>query len=188
MVKLISDKVSFKKSDDGLQVIILGKIERWKEALLTAWLLAWIFCGGVVLNEYLVATDRERKMVFVIFLVFWAYYLWRVGRTWMFRRGGNELIKITDYELILKRSYFTFGNSKHYSIDQLSDFRKTKLSKTSFAYTFENAWWILGGERLGFTYGNKFVKFGMQLTDDETNKLFDLLSKQLKKATKSNHQ
>jgi hypothetical protein len=185
VLKLISEKISYKKSNEGLQVIILGKIERWKEALLTAWLLAWIFCGGVVLNEYLVATDRERRMVFIIFLIFWAYYLWRVGKTWMFRRGGNELIKVTDYEIILKRSFFTFGNSKHYRIDQMEDFKKIELSKSSFAYTFENSWWVLGAERLGFSYGSKFVKFGMQLSDSETNQLYDLIRKQIKRAKKS---
>lgn len=180
MIKLISEKVSYKKEGDSIQVIILGKIERWKEAVLTAWLLAWIFCGGVVFNEYLHATVREQKMVFVVFLVFWAYYFWRIGKVWMFRRGGNELIRIDKNELTLKRSYFTFGRSKTFQLDQLSDLKRISIPKKSFAYSFENAWWVLGGERVGFTYHSKFIKFGMQLNEKEASEFYGLISKKIK--------
>ena len=71
-VKILDSKVSYRKEGNTLRVIVLGKIERWKEATLIAWLLAWTFCGIVVANEWFNATDEQTKVVFFAFLVFWA--------------------------------------------------------------------------------------------------------------------
>ncbi len=183
-MKLISEKVSYKQEPGYLQVLILGKIERWKESLLTAWLLAWIFIGGVVVNEYYYAPDREMRMILIIFLIFWVYYFWRVGRVWLFRRGGNELIRLEGDRLTLKRSYFTFGKSKIYYIDIIKDFEPIVLSKTSFAYSYENGWWVLGGEKLGFKYHGRLIKFGMQLTDTDAREVYQLLKRRLNQTKK----
>ncbi|MGB6037505.1 MAG: hypothetical protein WBG42_14620, partial [Cryomorphaceae bacterium] len=80
-VKVLDPKVSYTKSGEKLRVIVLGKIERWKEALLMAWVAAWIFCGGIVFIEWQKTTDDEAQVAFFAFLVFWAYFLWRAGRT-----------------------------------------------------------------------------------------------------------
>ncbi len=181
IVKVISDKVSYKKEYRYLQFVILGKIESWKEALLGAWFLAWIFIGVVVMYTYFQATDREMRMMLIIFLIFWSYYFWKVGRVWLFRRGGNELIRIQGEILVLKRSFYTYGKTKTYYIEMIQDFAPVELSKSSFAYTYENGWWVLGGEKLGFSYQGKFVKFGMQLSDPDTMQVFKLIRQELAK-------
>ncbi len=178
-VKLISEKVSYQSTPQALSFVILGKIERWKESLLVAWCVAWVFCGGIVISEYLASTVRESRMMYVIFLIFWAYFLWRVGRVTLFRRGGNELIRIEGGELTLKRSIFTFGKSKSYYLENIEGLRIIELDKKSIAYTYENTWWVMGGERIGFDYQGRFVKFGMQLSPKETKQVFELLRRRL---------
>ncbi|MCA1761532.1 MAG: hypothetical protein ABR574_05840 [Cryomorphaceae bacterium] len=184
-VKLLSEKVSYRSEPGSLQIIVLGKIERWKEALLTAWLLAWIFCGGVVFNEYWHSTNRENKMIYLIFLIFWAYYFWRIGRVWLFRRGGNELIKVQNNTLVLKRSFFTYGKSREFDLEGITDLKPLKISKTSFAHTYENSWWVLGGEKISFEYHGKVVKLAMQISDDTRNRLLSMMKKQIAKNLKS---
>jgi hypothetical protein len=165
--------------------VILGKIERWKEALLGAWLLLWIICGAIVINRYFEASERETRMILVIFLAFWAYYLWRVGKTFLFRLGGNELIRIEGNEMTLKRSIYTFGKAKTYYLDNIGSIENIQLSKTSFAYTFENAWWVMGGEKLSFDHQGRVVKFAMQLNDADRNELRVLLNRQIARNLKN---
>ena len=179
-VKILDSKVSYRKEGNTLRVIVLGKIERWKEATLIAWLLAWTFCGIVVANEWFNATDEQTKVVFFAFLVFWAYFLWRVGRTLIFRLGGNELIEVNEDSLVLKKSFYTYGKTKSYFLDNIEKFGVIQLSKTSFAYTYENGWWVLGGEKLGFEYMGKYIKFAMQVDEKTVEKLSVLIEKQIK--------
>lgn len=183
-VKLLSEKVSYSQDAGRIQILILGKIDRWKESLILGWLLAWIFCGGVVINEYIKADDRDLKMVLFIFLIFWAYYLWRVARVFVYRRGGNELIQIQDGVMWLKKSFYTYGKSKSYNLRQMVDFKPIELKKTSLIYNYENGWWVLGGEKLGFTYNGRFVKFAMQIDDRERDKLYRLINKEITKSLK----
>lgn len=179
-VKVIDEKVSYTSSPDQLRIIILGKIERWKEALLMAWVAAWIFCGFVVFLEWLSATEEQTQVTFFVFLIFWAYFLWKAVRTMLFRMGGNELIEINRDELILKKSFFTYGKTRSFYLENIKELKPVELSKTSFAYTYENGWWNLGGEKLNFEYNGKNVKFAMQMTESTSKKVFSLLSRQIK--------
>ena len=184
-VKLLSEKVSYSNENGRLQILILGKIERWKESLIMGWLLAWFFCGAVVINEFIKSDDRDMKMMLFIFLIFWAYYLWRVIRVFIYRRGGNELIRIQDGVMWLKKSFFTYGKSKQYNLNQMVDFKAIELKKTSMIYNYENGWWVLGGEKLGFTYNGSFVKFAMQIDDKVRDKLIKLIEKEISKSLKT---
>jgi hypothetical protein len=179
-VKIIDEKVSYTKSKDRLRVIIIGKVERWKEALLMAWVAAWIFCGGVVFVEWQAATEEQTKVTFFVFLVFWAYFLFRVGRTMLYRMGGNELIEVNEEELVIKKSFFTYGKTRTYFLENIKEFEPIELSKTSFAYTYENGWWNLGGEKLGFQYNGRNVKFAMQVDEKTVSKIYSLINKQIK--------
>ncbi len=186
-VKVLNGRISFSAEPDSLQITILGRIERWKEALLAAWLLAWIFCGLYVIRELTISTDRDLRMMLFVFLFFWGYYLWRVGKVWLYRRGGNELIRVDVNGLVLKRSFFTYGNAKTYEIHSIENFKPIELSTRSFAYTYENGWWVLGGEKLGFDFKGRYVKFAMQLSDAETAKVYKLIKERLLKASKTKH-
>ncbi len=181
----IGERVSFSRDGGNFRLVILGKVERWKESLLLAWLLAWLFCGIVVMREYYINPDREMRMILAIFLAFWAYYLWKIGRTWAFRKSGNELITVDDTNLYVKRSIFTFGKSKPYFLANIKDLSLIELSKRSFAYQYENAWWVLGGERLTFDYQGKWVRFAMQLSDRDATELAKLLKKEISQRPKN---
>lgn len=184
-IKVLSKKVSYENSTDLLRIIILGRIEKWKESLLLGWCLAWTFCGVVIGREYFLTTDRDMKLMITIFMVFWVYYLYRIGRVWLFRKGGNELIRIEDGELTLKKSFFTYGKTWSFPLENISEFQKIELSKRSPVYAFENGWWVLGNPRLCFKHRGRFVRFGMQIDDAVCEKLYRLVSKKINQYSKS---
>lgn len=184
-VKLLSEKVSYSRKGDRLQILILGKIDRWKESLILGWILAWVFCGGIVISEYIKSTDRDFKIVMFVFLIFWVYYLWRIVRVFLYRRGGNELIMIEDGVMWLKKSFFTYGKSHTYNLNQITDFKPIELKKTSVSYHYENGWWVLGGEKLAFIYNGRYVKFAMQIDDHSRDTIFKLIQKEIAKASKN---
>ena len=51
-MKQISERISYRKEGKELILIISGKIERWKESLLSAWLFMWIFIGAYIIFQF----------------------------------------------------------------------------------------------------------------------------------------
>lgn len=182
---LISDRVSYLRENHVLRIIVLGAIPRWKEALLTTWLVAWLLVGVAMGYVWTDTDDRDLKLAVVVFGVFWAYYLWRVGRTWLYRRGGNELIEVKGDTLNLKRSFFTFGKTHSYFIDNIRNFEIIEVSPRSWAHHYEKGWWVLGGQRLSFEYFGRRVVFGMQLNEREANEVFNLVRRAMRDATRN---
>ena len=54
-------------------------------------------------------------------------------------------------------------------------------NRGNFFIQMQESFWVIGGERLFFTYGGKDVKFGIQLEDDDAEKLFKEMRKYWKK-------
>ncbi len=184
--KLISERVSYVQEEGVLRIIVLGKIPRWKETLLTTWLVAWILAGVSMVYFWDDTENRDFKLAIVIFLIFWGYYLWRVGRTWLYRRGGNELIEVDSDSLNLKRSFFTFGKTRSYFLDNIKNFEIIEVSPKSWTHHYKKGWWVLGGQRLSFEYYGRRVTFAMQIDARETTEVFNLIRRRMRLASKKN--
>ncbi|MFZ5552214.1 MAG: hypothetical protein ACOZCO_03790 [Bacteroidota bacterium] len=184
-VKKLSDRVSWKEHDAYTTIVISPRLERGKETLLTTWVLAWTVIGIIFIVQLFLEYTREEKLYMIVFLTFWAYYEYRVGYVWMWRRKGVELIKIEDGKLTYKRSINKYGKAYSFFLDNIRNFGKMEKEE-SFFKELERSFWVIGGERLGFEYQQKTVKFGVQLSDEETNKLENFLKSILKKESVKN--
>lgn len=177
----VSERVSYLLGKDRAELVINGKVERWKETLLVMWLAAWLFCGLVVFREFMVAEGREFKLMLFVFLVFWAFYLWRIGRVWRYRTKGFERILLSHGELSIAVKAWGKPSEKRYFIENMGPLKKIEIPERSFAFTHENMWWVMGGERLGFDYGDQLVRFAMQLNDQDTAAVLRFFKKYLPK-------
>ncbi len=177
----IGDRIHWVDAGSEASVKITGKVEGWKEGLLVAWVAAWIFCGAVVVYEIFNPYERSIKLVLFVFLIFWAYYLWKVGKTLLYRIYGYELMQIGSGELLLQRKWLGGGSPQRFRIEDLGPLERTKLSPRSWAYTYENLFWVIGGERLAFKHGDRYVAFGLQLDDKQVSALYSFLRKHMLK-------
>lgn len=179
--KQVSRRVTLTQSPEAAEILITGDIDRWKVSALSAWLLAWLFCGAVVIREFVLNDAREFRLVLFVFLVFWAYYFWRIGKVWLYRKSGYEKIRITPGEVTLSRKTAGKVRPARYFIENIPAIQRIDIPEKSFAYTFENQWWVLGGEKVGFDYDGKFVRFAMQLDEKETREVIGFLNKSMSK-------
>ncbi len=173
----ISERMRIVERSDGAELHINGQIERWKMTLLSTWLLAWIFVGSVVIAELFSTPDRDMKVVLTVFLAFWAYYFWKVGQVWLYRQKGYERIALGAGTITVTRRVMGKGRTERYFLDNIEVLKEIEIPKRSWASNYENLWWVMGGEKVGFDYGGKFVRFGMQLNEKETAELLRFLQK-----------
>ena len=89
-----------------------------------------------------------------------------------------ELISVDEAELSYKRAIGKYGKSSRYYFDQMEPFEVRKPSAKSLSVNIEDSFWFLGGERVQFSYKNKVISFGRQLSFEDANKLVKLIRKQ----------
>lgn len=179
-IKFISERISFRKSPDETTIIITGKIDRSKESLLLAWILAWSFCGILILVSLFGDFPREQKLYFIIFLSFWAYFEYKVINVFRYRKWGKEYLRIADGKLSIKRSISKIAKANEYFIENIKNLSIIEKNNKNFFQQLEQSFWTIGDEAVSFECLGKYIKFGIQLDKNEANKLFKLIKEELK--------
>ena len=86
-MKWIGDRVSYKNHENFFTMIITPKKEGWKMWAMIIWLIAWIFCGVIVIHSLFFNEDIiDSKLYFSTFLLFWAYFLYKIFRVLLWRK------------------------------------------------------------------------------------------------------
>jgi hypothetical protein len=153
-MRMISNRISVDDSKK-LSVVILGKVERWKESLLLYWLLAWSFCGAVFAYQFFGDSPFQYSIPMLIMLLFFLYF-------------EIKMIKVN-----------------HYKTNEIENFYQAEHSSKNFFSFMEDSFWVIGGQRIYFSYRNKKVILGIQLNEVEVKRLLSLLNGQLKQSKKN---
>ena len=183
MGKWIGDRISTEDHSDYTTIIIFPKLQRWKEWLLTLWVVGFTFIGAVMIYLLMggiytlnVVSDNveniyDQQLVYlIVFLGFWAYFEFKTVKALLWYKFGKELIRIDRDALSIKRSILSYGKSHRYFFENIKNFHQPKNDDTNFAQFFENAYWSLGTDALAFDYFTKGKSFGRKL-DEKTARL-----------------
>jgi len=100
---VISERISFVDHDAKTTIVILPKKESWVIALMGAWLGMWVSIGIITFWALLILKlTQQEQIILAVFLSFWTYYAYRVGRSFLWLLWGQERIKIDEIVYILK--------------------------------------------------------------------------------------
>jgi len=190
-MKFISERISYHRHDQYTTILVSSKVEKWKESLLFGWMLMWIAIGVLILylfvtgNYELDSIDAkvkgQQKLFLLIFMVFWAYYLYRIIKIYLWRKKGVEYFKVDKESLIIKRAYGKYGKAKSYIYSNMGKIELLEKSNRSFSWVMQSSFWDIGNEALSFGYEGKEVIFGIQLEIIESKKLRDFLKMEIKR-------
>ncbi len=186
--KYISDRISYLDHGNKTTIIISSRIDRRRESLLLFWILAWTACGAYLLY-YLATGDHKRQMLIglIIFISFWFYFEYRIGKVFLWRKWGMEFISLDEEEFIYKRAIGKYGKANRFFHEDMSDFEIDRINPKSVTINIEDSFWFLGGERIKVKGKGKYLRFGRQLSEKECDDLVRLIKKQIA-AHKKKHQ
>lgn len=179
-MRVISDRISIDETKN-FSLVILGKVEKWKESLLFFWVLAWSFCGSVFLFYYISENPLQYSLPLLIMLAFWFYFEVRILKVFLWRRNGFEHIQFSEKEVLIKNNLFGRGKRKAYGFEHIEIFIENEYSPKNFFSFLDQSFWVIGGQRIYFSYLGKSVVLGMQLEEGEVKKLLSILNGQLKR-------
>ena len=180
-LEVLSKRASISRENDVFSLVILPTDKNWKLILLFLWLLAWTLCGVLVASNYFQMPDQKGKIIVIVYVSFWAYFEWMIGKSFLFRKFGKEKVWIKKGKLFYLRDIMGRGKTNEYDVELINGFKKVDQDKSSFLTVLNNAFWMIGGESVSFTYASKEIRFGIQLSEVEVKKIIFELKKELKK-------
>jgi hypothetical protein len=169
-------KVSVEQIDETTLITISPKIEQWQVASLGIWIVVWLFCGMFVLLSFLKGVPQEQQIFYLVFMGFWAYFLFYATRSFIWNRMGAEHIRLSNNFLDYKRAYGNYGRVISYDLENIKNLGKVNYEDKTWAKIYNDAFWTIGGETLGFEYLGKKVGLGFKMEESQVKKLLKQIS------------
>lgn len=179
-IESIGERITFAWHDDALTVVINQKIPRNQQMALEAWMVAWIAIG-VVFCWSLVHSVGEERMFYSISTAFWTFFAFRVGKVILWRRKGNESIRIQKEGMSVKNAFGTLGKAQTFRLSHIQKMEIRRREPTAFLANLDQSFWIMGGESIHFTHDKKSFVLGKQLSEKDAQALAKLLDKGIRK-------
>lgn len=186
-MKWIGKRISFVEDKDKSTFVIYPERKPIVLAMIGAWFAMWLTIGGVTFwawNTF--ELTQQEEIIVVIFLIFWAYYAQRVGRTFLWFMYGKEMLKINEAHFSIKRSIRGYGKAHQYFVDNIKKMSLHQPKEQSIQSAWEKSPWIVGGERIFFEYMGKQTKVGRKLDEKDAKLLFQMLTKRIEKQVRRN--
>lgn len=178
-------KVTSDITDEGEVIAILPEYKPWQKTILGIWLVFWVMLGLLGLVGGLKSLRAEEFSFLLVFAGFWFYFLFYAARSLIWMNSGAEYLRISEDTLTYKRSWNGYGTARSYDLATMKQLGVVNYADKIFAKTYNDAFWTIGGETIGFEYiGNK-VAFGFKLSDVDSKKLASKLKQAVGKAQKS---
>jgi len=120
-MKWIGERISFIEQPKKLTVVINPEDKFFQKGLMGAWFAMWLTIGGVMiwsLNTF--GLNQQEKLIVVVFLCFWAYYAFKVGKALFWLIWGKELIKIEPDGFIYRENSPWIQNAERIQFQYIS--------------------------------------------------------------------
>ncbi len=173
-------RIQQEKKEGGTLFTISAYKDTAKQKFFTVWLGAWTLCGLAIISQLFTEPEENLKMMLFIFTAFWFYFEFRAIKTFRWRRNGAELIFINENEIRYGRTFNGRGVLKPFGLNRVNPVRPVEQPSDNFVSQFAGSYWVIAGEQLAFSAGNKMIYFGLRLSKKETKHLMDQINKLIK--------
>lgn len=177
----IGQRIAFQWQDRGseteqLTISIAQGTSPGNMALLSGWLLAWGALEIAVLVFWSQDSGTENAWIgYAIYSAFWAFFAFRIGKVWWWRKRGREVIVADRRGVSIAMAFGDRGLPDFFAHGAYAGLVRIPENPTQILRTFEQAFWSMGGETLQFKGGKRTMVFGKQLTDRDADALIKLL-------------
>jgi hypothetical protein len=178
---LIGDRIAFAWQDRGteseqLRVTISQGTTASNMAMLSIWMVMWLCLEAAVLYFWLQGSSEGNAAVgYAIYSAFWAFFAFRIGKVWLWRVRGSEVILIDRRGISVAMVFGQRGLPDFFAHGAYKGLSRVEENPTQILRTFEQAFWSMGGETLKFSGGKRTMVFGKQLTDRDADGLLRLM-------------
>jgi len=171
------ERIIVQKSKEKVSVEILPISYPPKNFVMLVWLTLWSICGAMVLYQLYIASDKNTKIICIIYMGFWSYFEFLIIRIYRWRKFGKEIIELENKNLILTRSVKGKGIPARFSLLDITNIHIDINEKgTMFGKLLFDEYWTAGAESIKFYNKKTQHGFGLQLTEKEAKQVLKALN------------
>ena len=172
----IGERITITQGDDSLKVDIHQQIPSKQMMLLTLWLLAWVALEVLVLYFWTQESNEGNAWLgYAIYSAFWGFFAFRIGKVWMWRRVGREVLVVDRKGISIAMAFGERGLPEFFAHGTYRMPSRIETNPQQILQTFEKAFWSMGGETIQFSSGKRTMVLGKQLSEQHANALLKLI-------------
>lgn len=177
-------KIKVDNTDEGTLIAIYPEMQSWQTVALGIWIVVWVLSGLLGFVGMLKEASGDQFIFLVVFIVFWFYFLYYAVRSFIWQRAGGEFIRIGQETLDYKRSWGVYGRAISYDLGTIKNLGLVDYSGKLYARTYQDAFWTIGGEQIGFDYLGKKVALGLRVPEKDAKDIIRMIQKAQRKSEK----
>src|ERR1700751_5429186 len=102
-IESLSDRASVKKNEEDMSIVIGPSPDKKKARNIGIILALWLVGGIIIGLNYFKVTDENAKLMIVIWMAFWLYFSYVIGKAFRWQYFGRDLIQVRNGKLFYKR-------------------------------------------------------------------------------------
>lgn len=174
-IETISKRMSIAKTETELSIVISAAEPSLKVTLSGLLLLVWLLSGVAGIFYFFQLTDSATKTYLLVWLGFWIYFLYILGKAWMWWKFGSEVLKVRNGKLLIKRDVRGRGFVNEYKLAELRNIRIGTDNTPEWVKKSGGNFWNIDSLSVSFDTKDKEVTVGYQLSSKERDQLLSLL-------------
>lgn len=174
-MEIISDRISVVRNNDIVSVVISSVAQRKKSVTVAVILLLWIIGGIFMIWSFPSISEDKTKIVVIIWLAFWLYFLYVLFRLWRWKKYGHEILKVGNGQLKYKKDVKGRGWVLDYDLSKIEKLRASDAQNPGWLKNLGGDFWNTDCDSLRFNYEDREISLGFQLENNEREKLLRLL-------------
>jgi hypothetical protein len=179
-IQSISQRASFVKNEKELSIVISSATDRKKARNIGIILFFWLIGGILIGVNYFQLEDKNTKMFILVWMAFWFYFTYVIGKAFLWQRNGKELIKVREGKLIYKKDVSGRGVVLDYPLNEITNMRKYGEKTPEWIKRFGGDYWSVDCDSIAFDYEGKEIPLGYKLNEKEQGTILRLLKEGIK--------
>lgn len=175
-MEFLSDRISIVRNDAGTSIVISSAADRKKSRVVAAIFLLWLTGGILMIWNFSTIEEDKTKVVVLIWLAFWIYFLYVLFRLWRWKKAGHEVIKIANGVFKYKKDVKGRGWVQDFKLDKIQKLRISDSQSPGWLKNMGGDFWNTDCDSIRFNSEDREFSFGFQLTQPERQKLIKSLS------------
>ncbi len=176
----MENRVQFSSDRKTLEIIPIKNSTKLK--IVWIWLILWTLSGIVVFSQFFLPVPREEKLIYAVWMAFWAYFEYKASVLLSWRRKGKEIIQFSEAGFTYRRDINGRGIDKFYDRKHISEIKSVNFNDRKVLAKVQPLYWNMGSETILFTVNGKQEALGFQLTEPEAIQVLKIMKQRLNKA------
>lgn len=175
-----NERISIDREKESIKVKIKAYCEPKKQQLLMLWIILFSLCGVAIISQFFGDYDRGVKLFFVVYLVFWFFFEFKVIYAFRWRKYGTEEILINSNQLNLVKTIGKRGITSTYKLDDIQKLDFYKDANGKFVKSMNTSYWNINRYSLAIYLDNETVPFAIDIDSSEAKTILHQLRSAIK--------